>query len=119
MPIYNIIDYIQAKFNLKTVARHTLALVFENSLHDRVQHSIQPQRMGTKIDIEKSRKDSEMEKNQPSFFKNKQSDIFFACCGVLYILLHLSIPVIIIVNSISKEKAMPAIVSHHYTNNHF
>ena len=87
-----------------------MALVFENSLHNRVKHSIQPQRMGTKIDIEKPRKDSEMEKNQQSFFKNKPSDIFFACCGVLYILLHLSIPVIIMVNSISKEeKAIPAI----------
>ena len=66
--------------------------------------------MGTKIDIEKSRKDSEMEKNQPSYFKSKQSDIFFAWCGVLYILLHLSIPVIIIENSFSKEeKGMPVI----------
>ena len=83
-------------------------MVFENSLHNRVQHSIQPQRMGTKIDIETSGNDSEIE-NQPSFWKKNESQIFFAC-GILFILLHLAIPVMIIVNSIKEEeKSMPII----------
>ena len=64
--------------------------------------------MGTKIDIEKSGNDSEME-NQPSFWKKNESQIFFAC-GILFILIHLAIPVMIIVNSIKEEeKSMPII----------
>ena len=63
--------------------------------------------MGTKIDIEKSGNDSEME-NQPSFWKEYESQIFFAC-GILFILIHLAIPVMIIVNSIKEEKSMPII----------
>ena len=33
LPIHSRIDYNKFKFNLKTVARHTSALVFENSIH--------------------------------------------------------------------------------------
>ena len=33
LPIHSHIDYNKFKFNLKTVARHTSALVFENSIH--------------------------------------------------------------------------------------
>ena len=66
--------------------------------------------MGTKIDdIENSRKDSEMENQPPTFFKERQSHLMFVC-GILFILLHLSIPVMIIVNSIKEEeKSMPII----------
>ena len=57
--------------------------------------------MGTKIDdIENSRKDSKMENQPPTFFKERQSHLMFVC-GILFILLHLSIPVMIIVNSIN------------------
>ena len=48
---------------------------------------------------------SEME-NQASFFKNKQNKIFFAC-GILFMLLHLSMLGIIIANSIKEEKSIP------------
>ena len=44
--------------------------------------------------------------NQASFFQNKQSKIFFAC-GILFILLHLSMLGIIIANSIKEEKSTP------------
>ena len=44
--------------------------------------------------------------NQASFFQNKQNKIFFAC-GILFILLHLSMLGIIIANSIKEEKSIP------------
>ena len=44
--------------------------------------------------------------NQASFFQNKQNKIFFAC-GILFILLHLSMLGIIIANSIKEEKSTP------------
>ena len=110
MPNYSLkLDYNHFKFNLKTIARHTLALVFENSITaERESQTLSNTTMGTKIDIETSGNDSEME-NQPSFWKKNESQIFFAC-GILFILIHLAIPVMIIVNSIKEEeKSMPII----------
>ena len=44
--------------------------------------------------------------NQASFFKTKQSEIFFAF-GILFLLLHLSMLGIYIANSIKEEKSIP------------
>ena len=44
--------------------------------------------------------------NQASFFKTKQSEIFFAF-GILFLLLHLSMLGIYIANSIKEEKSLP------------